>query len=133
MHRRHSNLLMAALGIAVASTVYAENIPRLGAIYYGQLRTPFGYPATAGDGVTLLGMQTDGGKVSQFDIGPLLGPGVNYRLEVDVVDSGSGIEGSSVADGESIYLEALSGGVTVPLIGDTNALVDSGAVDRRDL
>jgi hypothetical protein len=131
-YKRHCILWIATLGMAMATAVFAVNIPRLNATYYGQILTPFGYPATAGDAITLFVKSVNDAEVSQFDLGPVIGPDINYRLLIDVVDSGSGVDGTSVADGSAVIVEALWGSGAVSLIGDTNITVESGSVTRRD-
>lgn len=132
MNRSLRSWIVIAVGVTMVASSDAADIPRLGAIYYGKTLSPYGYPSTAADGVTLSAVKIGGVEASYYDIGPVIGPGINYRLQVNVVASGSGGDGTSVPEGGTVQLRATIGGQPVNMIGNTNIVVASSAVDRRD-
>lgn len=132
MNRRHGLWLALGFGLALATAAGAADVPRLGAIYYGKVLSAYGYPCAVDDGVTLMAKKTGGVEATHYDIGPRVGPGINYRLQVNVVAAGSGSDGMSVPEGGSVQIWATAGGQPTHLIGNTNVVVASGAVDRRD-
>lgn len=132
MKRSHRAWIALAIGMAIATVARATDIPRIGAIYYGKTLSAYGYPCTDADGAALMAIKSGGVEAARFDFGPLVGPGINYRLQINVVASGSGGDGTSVSEGGAIQIRATAGGQPVNLIGDTNIVVASGAVGRRD-
>ncbi len=126
-------LATVALGVAFLAIAHAVDIPRLGAVYYGQILSPYGNPCSAGDGVRLSTVKTNGTVAAYVDIGSTLGPGINYRLQVDYVASGSSIDGTSVSEGGTIHLQATLGSQPINIIGQTNIVVSSGVVSNMFL
>ncbi len=119
-----------ALGVALSTMAIAVDIPRLGAVYYGQLLNSYGYPCTSADGVRLMALNSNRTQIAYYDIGPTIGPGINYRLQINCVASGSGLEGMSVAEGGKIQIQATSAAQPSHIIGNTNITVNSGAVSN---
>ena len=132
MNRSLKSWIAIACGMACAASAGATDIPRIGALYYGKVLSAYGYPCAAADGVALAAIKAGGVEAARYDVGPLVGPGINYRLQVNVVASGSGGDGTAVPEGGSIQIRATAGGQPAHAIGDTNVVVASGAVVRRD-
>lgn len=117
--------------ICCAVTAYSQGVPRLGCIYYGQVRNSFGRPCTESDGVTLTINRLGTNTVTWYDVSGKLGPGVNYQLQINAVSSGEAVESGTAVEGESVNLAATVGGVATHVIGNTNLLVASGGVCLR--
>ena len=132
MNRNFRSWIAIACGMAFAASAGASDIPRIGAIYYGKVLSAYGYPCADADGVTMAAIKTGGVEAAHYDIGPLVGPGINYRLQVNVVATGSGGDGTAVPEGGAIQIRATAAGQPTHQIGDTNVVVASGAVVRRD-
>lgn len=132
MNRNFRSWIAIAGAMACAASAGATDIPRIGAIYYGKVLSAYGYPCAAADGVTVAAIKAGGGEAVHYDVGPLVGPGINYRLQVNVVAAGSGGDGTAVPEGGAIQIRATAGGQPTHQIGDTNVVVASGAVVRRD-
>lgn len=120
-----------AMSLAAAVVAGASDIPRLGTIYYGRILGEFGNPVGPADGITVSAWKSGGSEAAAYDVGPFLGPSINYRLQIDVVAAGGGADGTSVPDGSTAQLRVRAGGAPKPVIGNTNLLVRSGAVTNR--
>ena len=113
MNKSYRYLFAISVGATLATAGFAADIPRLDAIYYGRVLNTFGYPCAASDGVRLSVKKTNGTEVAYYDIGAAIGPGINYRLQVNVVASGTGSDGLSVPEGGAIQIQATVGGQPV--------------------
>ena len=130
--KRALTILAGAIACGAALTMYAASVPRLGCIYYGQVRNWFGMPCNSADGVRLTALRA-GSTLTWCDVGTGGTGLMNYSIPINVVAPGPAPEAGTVAEGETVLLTATLGGAPVHLIGNTNLVATGGGVCvRRD-
>ncbi len=112
----------------------AGGLPRLGGIYYGQVRNAFGRPVQESDGVVVSLYRSGTNEVARCNVGEVSGPGFNYQLQVSAVAPGEVPDYGVAVEGESLTLTVRSGGAVSPVIGpDTWVVAGSGTCISVDL
>jgi len=128
MRRARIYTILPAVWLAVSTAATA--VPRLGCIYYGQVRNAFGRPCSVDDGVKLVA-QHDGEELTFCEVGVAIGPGVNYMLQVNVASPGDTLEEGVVHEGDPVQLVPTVATVPQAAIGQTNVVVGQGGTSTR--